>query len=160
MRHRIKTILIYDRMLMSRLGLAVGSLLWAIQLLLPASLFPTPEQIAAGVGRQTYSLMATVAPEEVWAILFLLHGSATLYALCRHVRSGALVWVDGILGCVLWSGATLFCFAAHWPKNLPWLEAWMAYPPPAAMSADLVLAFFAWWHMIRLLADETQDKDK
>lgn len=63
----LRHLFLQGRMLMSRFGLVIASMLWAVQLFMPATLFPTAEMIASGVGRQTYSLMATIAPEHIWA---------------------------------------------------------------------------------------------
>ena len=150
----IRYLLLRDRMLMSRFGLAIGSALWSIQLFMPAHLFPTPEMIATGQGRLTYSLMATIAPEWVWGAFFALHAFFSAYTLFTGVRNTVTLAADGFLGCLLWTSATVACYAAHWPRGLPFLDALVAYPTPAAMSADLVMAFYAWWHMVRFWAEE------
>lgn len=151
---KIALILFRDRMDITRLGLIVGSFLWAVFLLLPVQLFPTAEQLAAGKGRATYALMARVAPENVWGFLFLLTAVIAAYALFSGVRNRATLLLDGVLGCVLWTGSTAACFAAYWPMHVSFMEAIAAYPPPAAMSGELVMAFYSWWHMIRHWAED------
>lgn len=150
----LKYVFLRDRMLMSRFGIACGSMLWAIQLALPIQLFPTAEQIAAGGGRTTYTLMATIAPEWAWALAFMVHSVWAFYTLLTGVRNTVTLACDGFLGCLLWTTSTLACFASHWPQHLPFWSALEEYPPPAAMSADLIMAFYAWWHMIRFWAEE------
>lgn len=150
----LRNILLRDKMLMSRLGLSIGSFLWAAQLALPASLFPTPEQIAAGAGRVTYSYMAAIGPEWVWALLFAIHACFAFYTLFSGVRNTVTLACDGFLGCLLWTTATVACYASHWPRGVPFFEALIQYPTPAAMSADIVMAGYAWWHMIRFWAEE------
>lgn len=93
-------------MRVSRLGLIVGSTLWAFQLFLPVDIFPTTAQIAEGKGRQTYMLMATIAPENIWAILFLLHACCASYTLFSGIRDRYTLMFDGVLGCLLWTGST------------------------------------------------------
>lgn len=149
----LKYILMRDSTLMTRMGLAVGSLLWSIQLALPIELFPPAAQLAVGKGRTTYSIMAVV-PENVWAILFLIHAIWSLYTILTGVRNVVTLAADGVLGCILWTGSTLACFAAYWPHELPFLDALAHYPPPAAMSGEVVMALFSWWHMIRFWAIE------
>lgn len=149
-----RDIFVRDKMLMSRLGIALGSFLFGLQLLLPTTLFPTAAQIAAGTGRVTYAYMAAIAPEYVWGIAFLVHSVWAAYTLVTGVRNHVTLAVDAILGCVLWTTATVACYAAHWPRGLPFFEALAAYPPPAAMSSDVVLSVLAWWHMIRMWAEE------
>ncbi len=150
----IKETLLRDKMRMSRFGLALGSFLWGIQLLAPSTLFPTAAQIAAGTGRMTYTYMAIIAPETVWGILFLIHSAWALYTLGTEVKNHMTLAVDGFLGCLLWTTSTVACYAAHWPRGLDFWPALAAYPMPAAMSSDIVLSFFAWWHMIRMWAEE------
>lgn len=151
---KVKRILLHDQMRVSRLGLIVGSTLWAFQLLLPVDIFPTVAQIAEGKGRHTYMLMATIAPENLWATLFLLHACCASYTLFSGVRDRYTLVFDGVLGCLLWTGSTIACYAAYWPRALPFADALLAYPPPAAMSGEAVMAFAAWWHMIRHWAEE------
>lgn len=151
-------ILFRDRMDITRLGLIVGSSLWAVFLLLPVQLFPTSAQLAAGKGRATYSLMAAVATEEVWGLLFLLTSVIGAYALFSGVRNRVTLLLDGVLGCILWTGSTAACFAAYWPMHVSFMEAIASYPLPAAMSGELVMAFYSWWHMIRHWAEDPTDQ--
>ena len=150
----LKYIFLRDSMLMSRFGVAVGSLLWAIQLALPVALFPTASQIAEGRGRQTYAVMASLAPEGVWAALFLIHAVWAFYTILTNDRNAVSLAADGFLGCILWTGSTAACYATYWPAGLSFWDAVWAYPPPAAMSGELVMAFYSWWHMIRFWAEE------
>lgn len=151
---KVASILVRDRMDITRLGLIFGSLLWAFFLILPVPLFPTMEQISSGGGRVTYTVMALIAPENLWALLFLINAIATAYSLFYKVRSRITLLLDGVLGCVLWTGSTVACFAAHWPLLDGFFASLAAYPPPAAMSGEIVMAFYSWWHMIRHWAEE------
>lgn len=151
---QIKDTLLHDKMRISRLGLIVGSVLWGTQLLLPTVLFPTAEQIAAHTGRTTYALMALIAPETVWGLLFLLHAFVASYSLFSGTRDWWTLLMDGLLGCLLWTGSTVACYMAYWPIQLPFFQAVVAYPPPAAMSGEIVMAFYAWWHMVRHWAED------
>lgn len=155
---RLLYILTHSKMQVVRLTLAIGSLLWAIQLFMTPQIFPTAAQIAAGTGRQTYALMATIAPEEVWAALFLVNGVWTMYSLMSGVTNRVTLAMDGFLGCVLWTASTTSCYLAYWPHGLGLWGSLMAYPSPAAMSGDVALSLMAWWHMIRLWAlDQPKD---
>lgn len=154
MKYALHYLLVKDKMLMSRFGLACGSMLWAVQLALPVQLFPTAQQIASGTGRQTYALMATIAPEWVWAILFATHSLFAMYTLFGGVRNSVTLAADGFLGCLVWTTATVACYSSHWPKGVGFVTALQTWATPAAMSADIVLAFYAWWHMIKFWAEE------
>lgn len=154
MKVTIRYLLLRDRMLLSRLGLSVGSALWSLQLFMPVELFPPAQMIAEGKWRQTYAIMATIAPEYVWATLFAIHSLFSLYTLFRGVRNSVTLAADGFLGCILWTTATVSCYAAHWPLYDSWWDSFWMYPTPAEMSAAVVLSFYAWWHMIRFWAEE------
>lgn len=150
----INRILVHDSMDITRLGLILGSAFWGFQLLLPAQLFPTAAQIAAHTGRTTYALMAVIAPETVWGVLFLVQSVCAAYALFSGTRDKATLFFDAVLGCLLWTASTTACYVAYWPMDKPFLEAAAAYVPPAAMSGEAIMALYSWWHMVRHWAEE------
>lgn len=156
---KIKRILIHDRMDITRLGLVMGSALWGLQLVFAADIFPTAAQMAAGTGRATYYIMATIAPDYIWGWLFLFQSMYAAYTLFSGARNRASLLMDAVLGCLLWTGSTVACYMAYWPMHLPFLDALHAYPPPAAMSGEAVMAFYSWWHMIRHWAEEPADRN-
>lgn len=118
----------------TRLGLSIGSLLWALLLFWPGDLFSP--------SRTTYRLMAEIAPEEVWALAFLVQGLVMLYSLLWGYRSRFSFTVDAFFGCVLWTSSTAACFLSHY-------QTFGTYQPPAAMAYEAVGAMFSWWHLVR-----------
>ena len=148
-RCRMEDILLGCDMLATRWVLAWGSILWAVFLWWPGSLFPNAAEIAAGEGRTTYALMAQIAPEHVWGFAFGLQGVVMLWALIYARRNKVVFYVDAILGALLWTVATFACFAAHF-------HGWSTYQPPAAMSAEVVLTVLSWWHLVRYWADNSE----
>lgn len=137
--------------------LAGGAVLWGVMLLLPTHIFPTAAQLAAGTGRTTYALMALIAPEWLWGWLFLIQGAIAGYTVLYTVRNRVTLVTDAFLGCVLWTASTLACFAAYWPKNLPFWAALGAYVPPAAMGMEIVAAAASCLHLIRYWAVEERN---
>lgn len=141
----ITQIMMHDKMRITRLLLALASFLWAFQLLLPSDVFT----------RSTYKLMAEVAPEEVWAIAFLIHAIWSFYTLKANIRNRFSLALDAFLGCLLWTSSTLLCFAAHYPFHINgFFNQLAAYPPPAAMSGEITTSIAAWWHLVRHWAEE------
>lgn len=128
----------------TRFLLGMSSLAWAVMLMWPAAspLFPTLEQIKLGQGRTTYAIMALIAPEWQWASLFALQGVVALCAVLYNIRTRLVLWVEGILGCMLWTTATISCFVSHF-------RSWDTYNLPAAMAAELMLTVGAWWVLVR-----------
>lgn len=141
---KLAHILLNSQLNVTRLLLALSSLTWAVLLLLPGEVFQ---------GRQTYAIMHMIADESIWGILFAVHGAVALYTLCNGTRNSVTLCFDGFLGCILWTSSTAACFAAHWPA-LPFLEALIAYRPPAAMSGEIWIAIASWWHLVKHWAEE------
>ncbi len=133
--NRLRYLFWFSDMEMTRMGLAWGALLWGLLLLWPGELFTS--------ARTTYTLMAQIAPEELWGLAFILQGVIMTYSLLWGYRSKLAFVVDAGLGCVLWSASTVACFLAHYHSSF------LAYQPPAAMSYELVGMFMSWWHLVR-----------
>ena len=142
----IKLILLESQMRMTRLLLALASLTWAILLLLPGATFVRPH----------YDLMVAIAPENIWGLLFLLHGVVAIWTLKNGTRDKITLLFDGFLGCILWTTATFTGFAVYWHGGLS-IDAFLSYRPPAALSGDLWVAIASWWHLIRHWAEEERD---
>lgn len=154
----LKTILLRDKMLMSRLGIALGSLLWSVQLLFTHPIFVTRSEALAGAGRETYRLMTLIAPEWLWGSVFAAHAAFAFYTLFSGRRSKMLLVGDGVMGMLLWTASTIACYLSHWNFGVSFIVALQEYRPPAAMSGSVVIALYAWWHMIRLWAEEDNHK--
>jgi hypothetical protein len=137
--------LLDSRMTTTRLILALSSLTWAMLLLLPGELF---------TGRATYAVMALIANENVWGMLFLIHGVFALYTVKSNTANRVTLCLDGFLGCVIWTASTAACFYSHWPHLPTFWESLIAYRPPAAMSGELWLSVASWIHLIKHWAEE------
>lgn len=131
---RLKYIMWYSDLEATRFSLAFGSLLWSMMLFWPGELF-TPV-------RTTYHLMATIAPEHIWAALFALQGSVMVYSLLWGYRSQLSFVSDAVLGCLLWTSTTVACFLSHF-------QTWATYQPPAAMSYEVMGMLASWWCLVR-----------
>ena len=136
--------LLDSRMHTTRFLLALSSLTWAFLLLLPGDLFQ---------GRPTYAIMNAIAPENVWGILFAIHGVVALHTLINDTRNTVTLCFDGFLGCIIWTASTAACFYAYWPHDDS-LRALIAYRPPAALSGEFWLSAASWWHLIKHWAEE------
>lgn len=142
-------ILIDSPLLATRLWLSAGALFWSIMLFWPSDLFSS---------RSTYFLMSKVAPESVWATAFLVQSVWAFYTLRTGTRNMVSLTMDAMLGCILWTSTTLLCFASLWPSQYPsFLEQLFNYPPPAAMSGEVILSFASWWHLVKYWAEEDQN---
>ena len=134
-RNRLKYIIWNSDLEATHFSLAVGSLLWALLLLYPGDLFTQ--------GRTTYLVMAQIAPEEVWGMLFLLQGVVMLVTLLWGYKTRITYLTDAVLGCVLWTASTAACFISHYVYGSG------EYQPPAAMSYEIVAALASWWCLVR-----------
>lgn len=141
-----KMILLESHMRVTRLLLALASLTWALFLLLPGTLFVRPH----------YELMAAIANEEIWGILFAIHGVVAIWTLKTGTRTKITLMFDGFLGCILWTTSTIACFAVYWEGGFT-THAFLTYQPPASLSGELWVAIASWWHLIRYWAEEERD---
>lgn len=132
-KHQFNKIIWQSDLLSVRFAIALGSLFWAILLLWPGELFVPL--------RTTYRLMSQIAPEHMWGIAFLIHSACAFATLFFH-KTRLLFLGDAVWGVVLWTAATIACFASHWQLNV-------IYSPPAAMSAEISLMLASWWWLIR-----------
>ena len=114
----------------TRFFLSVASLMWSFLLFWPGDTFARP----------TYTLMAKFGSETAWAILFGIQGAAGLYSIIHRSRNRALLVSDAILGCILWTGSCVAMLLS-------------VYPPPAAISAEIVAAIMSWWVLVRYPVD-------
>lgn len=103
--------------------------LWAAFLLFPEETLSRP----------TYRHMAEVMPQdECWAGLFIVVATLQLWRLYAVTTRKAIKWeyLLKIIACAMWSFVGLACMFS-------------LYPPPAAMSDTLVIAFATWWDLLR-----------
>jgi Na+/citrate or Na+/malate symporter len=84
--------------------------------------------------------MSKFANETTWAILFGLQGLAGLYSIIHKSRDKLLLVTDAVLGCMLWTGSCVAMLLS-------------VYPPPAAISAEIVAAIMSWWILVRYPID-------
>ena len=110
----------------TRLALFIAEALWAVMLFWPGSTFDRP----------TYSEMAKLAPELVWATAFgisaVLQISIVVYQQCGRA------WAHLFAA---WN-ASLWCASVV-------LMVKGVYPPPAAIGGEVALAVSALWIAIR-----------
>lgn len=109
-----------------RISLFFAEILWAIMLVWPGETFH----------RATYTLMAALAEEETWAVIFCITAVLQL----------GIVAIDTL--------HTKFArYFAAWNATL-WVYVVFSmlisiYPPPAAIGGDMALAMAAVWVCIR-----------
>lgn len=123
---RILHIAFYGNQHSARFLLALAETLWFIALIWPGDTF----------GRPTYMVMSQMASEPVWAAAFLL--------------TAIIQWSIFFTGHYYNRYAATF---ALWNMGLWWfvsVSMYMSvYPPPAAISGELALAFGASWIYVR-----------
>ena len=137
----LKRIVTRDRMLISRLGVALASFLWGAQLLLVS---PQP----------SIKYLAFIAPVWVWVLAFFTQSLVGFYTLSKQSGGKMAVWGEGVLGGVIWTISTASCATAYWNQQVPFVEALREYQGSPGMPATIVISLFAWWNMVRLWADE------
>jgi hypothetical protein len=147
----LKDTLLDSPMRSARLLIALSSLSWAVSLLLPGDAFE--------YGKKIYIIMAMIAPDYVWGILFLTHCVASLITLNLNIRNNYTLILDAALGCILWTTASASFYVGHWPTGMLWSEACVHYRPPGVIGSSMWMALFSWWYLIRHWAGEGQDDE-
>ena len=110
----------------TRMTLFLAEALWSIMLFWPGSTFDRP----------TYSEMAKLAPELMWALAFgvsaVLQISIVIYEQCHKTWAQ----VFAAWNALLWCASVVLMVKG-------------VYPPPAAIGGEVALAVSALWIAIR-----------
>lgn len=112
----------------TRITLALAEITWAVMLFWPGDTFARP----------TYSLMAILSHELVWAFAFLFSGIAQFSIAVTNSCNTPQAHIFGAWNASLWLvtvGAMLLS----------------VYPPPAAIGGEVALAFASVWIAVRPL---------
>ena len=115
-------------LVITRLLLGFSELLWAILLAWPGHTFDRP----------TYHFMAHVMSEEAWAFVFLFSGLTQIFIVGTEGFHGLFARYFAGWNAALWVFIVTSMLAS-------------VYPPPAAISGEIVLALAAVWIWVRPL---------
>ena len=110
----------------SRLALFLAEALWAIMLFWPGGTFDRP----------TYSEMAKVAPELVWATAFGISAVLQICIVIYQQCDRAWAHTFAAWNAALWGASVVLMLKG-------------VYPPPAAIGGEVALAVSALWIAIR-----------
>jgi hypothetical protein len=110
----------------TRLALFLAEALWAVMLFWPGDTFDRP----------TYSEMAKIAPELVWAVAFGVSASLQLCIVLYRQCNKTWAHIFAYWNAILWASSILLMFRG-------------VYPPPAAIGGEVALAVSAVWIAVR-----------
>jgi len=118
----------------TRVVVAIGSLLWGIMLLMPGNTFDRP----------MFSVLHGTASENLWGMMFLLHGVVASISIVFS-RCGRICFVfDGVTGCLLWTTVTIgMLLSSVYNPTMP------EFSFPAATSPAIAVTLAAWWLLFR-----------
>lgn len=115
-----------DKMVNTRIVLALSEFLWAVLLLWPGNTFSRP----------TYAHMALVISEEAWGVVFAMSAAMQLTIVLQGDFHSRFARYFAAWNMVLWVYVVSSMLLS-------------VYPPPAAVSGEIVLAGFAFWIWLR-----------
>ena len=124
--HSIGYALLETEMVATRLVLALSSAVWSLLLWWPGETF----------GRPTYNGMSHVMDEEGWAFLFLVDAVMQITIVLQQDFHSRFARYFAGFNAALWGFVVASMLLS-------------VYPPPAAISAELVMAVCAAWIWIR-----------
>ena len=110
----------------SRVSLAIAEALWGIMLGWPGDTFSRP----------TYRIMAHIANEEAWAIIFLLSASTQITIVMMESFHTAFARYFAAWNATLWVVIIVSMLLS-------------VYPPPAAIAGEIALTMSACWIWLR-----------
>ena len=143
-RSTLKDVFLGGPLLGTRMWLVLGSLTWAIFLLLPSSTYPG----------STCHLMSRIAPNYVWSTAFFIQGLWAYYTLRTGVRNVITLFMDAFLGATLWTSATILSILSTYPIGVSFTQAVGEYTFPAGMASQVILNLASLWHMVNYWAEE------
>ena len=115
-----------DKMVNTRIVLALSEFLWSVLLLWPGDTFSRP----------TYAHMALVMSEEAWGVVFALSAAMQITIVLQGDFHSRFARYFAAWNAVLWVYVVASMLLS-------------VYPPPAAISGEIVLAGFAFWIWLR-----------
>lgn len=113
-------------MVSARLLLGLSEFTWAVLLLWPGDTF----------GRPTYQMMSEVMSEEYWGIVFLFSSLMQFGIIASTNYHSREARYFAAYNAILWGFAVISMLKS-------------VYPPPAAISAEIVMALASGWIWIR-----------
>ncbi len=110
----------------SRILLAWAEFLWAVMLFWPGDTF----------GRPTYAAMAHIMNEQAWGFVFAISSAFQITIILQESFHTAFARYFAAWNATLWAVVVIGMLLS-------------VYPPPAAISGEIALAFAAGWIWIR-----------
>lgn len=123
---RSMALLRYTDLEATRFTLALAEMLWAFTLFMPGDTFDRP----------TYAVLAKIAPEMVWASIFLMMSCVQTYILYKGEYHDRLAIWFALVNSSFW---TFVCLSMVLSVS----------PFPAAISGEISLAIASFWIFIR-----------
>lgn len=111
-----------------------ASLMFGLMLLAPTVTFNRP----------MFSVAKEILPENVWGVLFTVHGIFALYSVLCCNRSRLLAFLDHVLGSLLWTTMTIaMCL------SLVYFNVVQEFSMPAATAPAIAMMIGCWWISLR-----------
>lgn len=123
---KVSTALFDSDLIATRVFLAIAEFLWAGMLWWPGDSFSRP----------TYTVMAVVMPEDMWAILFMVTGCLQMYIVINSLYNTLRAHYFALWNASLWTAVVLSMLLS-------------VYPPPAAIAGEVSMMFAAVWIWLR-----------
>lgn len=129
-----------------RFILAIGAISWGIAML-------------CNPNTTLISNMLAILPAYAWISLWLMQGLIMLWSLICNKSPKITLWVDAVLGTLLWSISTIACLLYQYPGVVTLETIVEYYKVPPSLIPNIGLALASWWVLVRHYTEgEPDDK--
>jgi hypothetical protein len=135
-KYRWNQLLWHTDLMAVRFILAIGAISWGLTMLC------NPNTLVI-------SNMLAIMPSFAWVMLWLLQGSIMLWSLICDKRPRLTLWVDAVLGALLWSVSTIACLLYQYPGVVTLETIMEYYKVPPSLVPNIGLALASWWVLVR-----------
>lgn len=136
--NRLKFIFWESDLLAARLLLSLGSIAWAVLLLI--RFYDNSEVVA-----YSYKLLMSSIDIRILAVVFGVHACMSLHSLCHGFKHRIITEIYAVIGLFIWSASAVFIVMSR--IDLPGVF-------PASVVPNIIMSLFAWWYVVRTVYEK------
>lgn len=119
---------------MVRFFVGMASLIWA-----GLEFWALYSSVPPGLSFFSQTIRFSILSPYAWPVLFSIQGIAAVYAVISDCRHYSLLFVENILGCLLWGSLAVLAVIGYDPNSMP----------PAHISLSITMFLITMWLTMR-----------